>query len=452
MSLTIFDKIWENHYVQNDLIYIDLHLIHEVTSPQAFEGLRLHGRKVRRPDKSLATVDHNVPTDHPKTVEDIKNLLSRKQVEKLEANCKEAGIPLFSVDSDKRGIVHMIGPELGLTQPGMTIVCGDSHTSTHGAFGALAFGIGTSEVEHVLATQTLLSKKLKQMRIHYTNPERRHPDTTAKDYILYTIGKLGASGMSGYLVEYAGEGIEALSMEERMTICNMSIEGGAKAGIVSPDNKTINWFKQTPQGKISKEKQAEWLAFRTDKTAEFDKEIVIDIADIKPQITWGTTPAMVESFDKGVPEPRDASEGRALAYMGLIPGQKFSEIQIDEVFLGSCTNSRISDLRLAAFEIKEILKNNPNQKVAVKSRVVPGSELVRRLAETEGIDKIFKQVGFEWASAGCSSCLGMMDSLGKVRVASTSNRNFEGRQGKGTQTHLLSPRMLARAAMKGTLA
>jgi 3-isopropylmalate/(R)-2-methylmalate dehydratase large subunit len=440
----IFEKIIASHQINDDLIYIDLHLVHEVTSPQAFEGLKIAGRTVRRPDKTLATVDHNVSTNHPITIEDIKNALSRKQVQVLEDNCKEHDIPIHSIGSDQRGIVHMIGPELGLTQPGTTIVCGDSHTSTHGAFGALAFGIGTSEVEHVLATQTLLFKKPLTMKINFTG--ELHEMATAKDLILFTIGKLGASGMTGYLVEYAGPAITALSMEERLTVCNMSIEGGAKAGIISPDHKTIDYLKDKIT--FNQEQVEKWLEFASDENADYDRTIEIDVSQVKPMVTWGTTPAMVVAADQDVPEPENSGHQRALEYMQLVPGTKLTEIDVEEVFIGSCTNSRISDLR----EVAKVIKSYPETKVKVKSRIVPGSETVRRQAEAEGLDEIFISAGFEWASSGCSSCLGMADALGKVRVASTSNRNFEGRQGKGTMTHLMSPRMAAQAALTGKLA
>ena len=451
---TLFDKIWKRHEVADGLIYIDLHLVHEVTSPQAFDGLRLAGRKVRRPDRTLATADHNVPTDDTPVARMIRDELSRKQVEKLESNCEEFGVPLYSLGSDRRGIVHVIGPELGVTQPGMTIVCGDSHTSTHGAFGALAFGIGTSEVEHVLATQTLVQKRPKTMRINYTGelPE----GVGAKDMILATIGRLGTGGMTGHVVEYAGEAVRALSMEGRMTMCNMTIEGGGRAGMIAPDETTFAYVEGKPGAPAGAEWEAavaSWSELRTDEGATFDEEVEIDASSLSPMITWGTTPGMVTEVASAVPDP-DAVDGpvdsetaqRALTYMALEPGTPMTEIALDRVFIGSCTNSRIEDLRAAADFVS-------GRKVAdsVRAMVVPGSEQVRRQAEEEGLDAVFRDAGFEWRASGCSMCLGMNPDIliEGERCASTSNRNFEGRQGKGGRTHLVSPQMAAAAAVEG---
>jgi 3-isopropylmalate/(R)-2-methylmalate dehydratase large subunit len=449
---TMFDKIWTAHEVSEGLIYIDLHLVHEVTSPQAFEGLRLADRKVRRPDRTLATADHNVPTDDTPVARMIADELSRKQVEKLEANCEEFGVPLYSLGSNRRGIVHVIGPELGVTQPGMTIVCGDSHTSTHGAFGALAFGIGTSEVEHVLATQTLIQKRPKTMRINYTGDLA--PGVSAKDLILATIGRLGTGGMAGYAVEYAGETIRGLSMEGRMTVCNMTIEGGGRAGMIAPDDTTFEWAKGRPGAPEDFEAAvARWRELPTDEGATFDTEIDIDASSISPMVTWGTTPGMVTEVAAAVPDPggmdspadRESAK-RALTYMALEPGTPITEIALDRIFIGSCTNSRIEDLRIAAGVVE-------GRKVAdsVRAMVVPGSEQVRAQAEEEGLDEVFRSAGFEWRASGCSMCLGMNpDTLIEgERCASTSNRNFEGRQGKGGRTHLVSPRMAAAAAIEG---
>jgi len=444
MAATLFEKIWANHEINPELIYIDLHLLHEVTSAQAFEGLRLAGRRPRRPEKSLATVDHNLPTNHPRSIADILDPLSRKQVETLEANCREYGIPLLSIDSGQRGIVHMIGPELGLTQPGMTIVCGDSHTSSHGALGALAYGIGTSEVEHVLATQTLVARKMPTMRINYLG--RRRQGTTAKDCILYTIGELGSDGMSGHFVEYAGPVIAQMSIEERLTICNMSIEAGARAGAVSPDQTTVDYLRERIP--VDEETAARWIALASDPDAEFASELTIEVDEITPMVTWGTTPSQVLPVSGIIPEPSNESEQRAIEYMGLEPGQALTSLKIDEVFIGSCTNGRLSDLREAAAIVRgeQVAKS-------VRARVVPGSETVRRHAEAEGLDQVFIAAGFEWRSAGCSSCLGMADPIAAGRrVASTSNRNFEGRQGRGARSHLMSPAMAALAAIRGRLA
>ncbi|HEU5254231.1 MAG TPA: 3-isopropylmalate dehydratase large subunit, partial [Solirubrobacterales bacterium] len=399
MPKTMFDKIWEAHEVSPGLIYIDLHMVHEVTSPQAFDGLRLAGRKVRRPDKTLATADHNTPTDGTMAARLIADQLSRVQVETLERNCEEFGVPIYSLGSDRQGIVHVIGPELGVTQPGMTIVCGDSHTSTHGAFGALAFGIGTSEVEHVLATQCLVQKRPKTMRINYTG-ELRH-GVTPKDLILATIGRLGTGGMAGYAVEYAGPAIEALSMPGRMTICNMTIEGGGRAGMIAPDDTTFEWVRgRTAAPQDFDAAVAGWRELRTDDGASFDKEIDVDASALSPLVTWGTTPAMVVPVTDAVPEPQGDGDERALKYMGLEAGTPIGEIKLDRVFIGSCTNSRIGDLRAAADMIK-------GRKVAsnVDAMVVPGSQQVRLQAEREGLDEVFRAAGFDWRSAGCSMCL-----------------------------------------------
>ena len=449
---TLFDKIWSAHEVAEGLIYIDLHLVHEVTSPQAFEGLRLAGRKVRRPDRTLATADHNVPTDDTPVARMIADELSRKQVETLEANCEEFGVPLYSLGSNRRGIVHVIGPELGVTQPGMTIVCGDSHTSTHGAFGALAFGIGTSEVEHVLATQTLGQKRPKTMRINYSG--ELGEGVSAKDLILATIGRLGTGGMTGYAVEYAGETIRGLTMEGRMTICNMTIEGGGRAGMIAPDETTFEWVRGRPGAPEDFEAAlARWRELPTDEAASFDTEIEIDSASISPMVTWGTTPGMVTEVAAAVPDPEQMespadkeSAERALTYMDLEPGTPITEIALDRVFIGSCTNSRIEDLRLAASVVD-------GRKVAdtVRAMVVPGSEQVRAQAEEEGLHEVFRSAGFEWRASGCSSCAAMNGDIvpAGMRCASSSNRNFEGRQGKGGRTHLVSPRMAAAAAIEG---
>jgi 3-isopropylmalate/(R)-2-methylmalate dehydratase large subunit len=442
---TLFDKIWAAHEVAPGLIFIDLHLVHEVTSPQAFDGLRLAGRTVRRPDRTLATADHNVPTDGTSVVARIRDELSRVQVETLERNCAEFGVPLFSIGSANQGIVHVIGPELGVTQPGMTIVCGDSHTATHGAFGALAFGIGTSEVEHVLATQTLAQPKPKSMRINYTG--ELGFGVTAKDLILGTIGQIGTGGAAGHVVEYAGPAIEALSMEGRMTICNMTIEGGGRAGMVAPDETTFEWMRGRPAAPADIEAAIEsWRELRTDDAATFDREITVDASALSPLVSWGTNPGQVVAVTDTVPEPASETDERALTYMALEPGTPITEIPLDRVFIGSCTNSRIGDLRAAA----EVIRGRT---VAshVNAMVVPGSERVRAQAEQEGLDEIFRAAGFDWRTAGCSMCLGMNpDTLSPgERCASTSNRNFEGRQGRGGRTHLLSPQMAAAAAIEG---
>jgi 3-isopropylmalate/(R)-2-methylmalate dehydratase large subunit len=445
MAKTLFDKIWAAHEVAEGLIYIDLHLVHEVTSPQAFDGLRLAGRPVRRPERTIATADHNVPTDGTPVARMIADELSRKQVETLERNCEEFGIPVYSVGSERQGIVHVIGPELGVTQPGMTIVCGDSHTSTHGAFGALAFGIGTSEVEHVLATQTLGQRRPKTMRINYSG-ELGH-GVFAKDLILATIGRLGTGGMVGHAVEYAGETIRGLTMENRMTICNMTIEGGGRAGMIAPDETTFEWIEGRPGAPEDFEAAvAAWREFPTEDGASFDTEVEIDAASISPMVTWGTTPGQVVEVTGAVPEPSTEPEERALRYMDLEPGRAMQEIELDRVFIGSCTNSRIQDLREAASMVK-----GRTVASSVKAMVVPGSAQVKAQAEAEGLDEVFRAAGFDWRSAGCSMCLGMNPDILSPgeRCASTSNRNFEGRQGKGGRTHLVSPRMAAAAAIEG---
>jgi len=459
MSKTLYDKIWENHLVneQEDgtcLIYVDRHLVHEVTSPQAFEGLRLNNRKVRRPELTLAVPDHNVPTtDRSKGIDDEQ---SRIQVETLRNNCKEFGVKLFDVNDKRQGIVHIIGPEQGFTQPGTVIVCGDSHTATHGAFGALAFGIGTSEVEHVLATQTLIQKKSKNLRINVIGSLPK--GVTAKDVILKIIGTIGTAGGTGYVIEFAGEIIKGLSMEERMTVCNMTIEAGARAGLIAPDEKTFKYLK----GKKMSPKGDDWnkavnfmKSLYSDDGCKFDKEINIDGSEIEPLVTWGTSPQDVSPITGVVPDPekeknadRKMAMKRSLEYMGLEANTKISEIKIDKIFIGSCTNGRIEDLRVAA----DLLKG---KKVAgnVSAMVVPGSGLVKAQAEEEGLDKIFINAGFEWREPGCSMCLGMNpDQLKpKERCASTSNRNFEGRQGRGGRTHLVSPGMAIAAAVTGRL-
>jgi len=443
MQRTLFDKIWDAHEVAESLLYIDLHLVHEVTSPQAFESLRLAGRRVRRPDRTLATADHNVPTDGSTTAAHIRDRLSRIQVETLERNCRDFGVPLYSIGSQRQGIVHVIGPELGVTQAGMTIVCGDSHTSTHGAFGALAFGIGTSEVEHVLATQTLQQRKPRSMRILYQG--QLGYGVTAKDLILGTIGRIGVDGGVGHVIEYAGPAIEGLSMEGRMTICNMTIEGGGRAGMIAPDDTSFAWIEGRPAAPDPPPLD-EWRALRTDPGAEFDREVVIDASELSPQVTWGTTPGMVVEVTGTVPEPRGEGEERALEYMALTPGTAMEDIHLDRVFIGSCTNSRIGDLREAA----EVVRG---RRVApdVSAMVVPGSQQVKAQAEAEGLDEVFRAAGFDWRSAGCSMCLGMNPDIAAPgeRVASTSNRNFEGRQGRGARSHLVSPKMAAAAAVEG---
>jgi 3-isopropylmalate/(R)-2-methylmalate dehydratase large subunit len=459
MSKTLYDKIWEDHMVHQqgdgtELLYVDRHLIHEVTSPQAFEGLRINKRKVRRPELTLAVADHNVPTSDRS--EGIADEESKIQVDTLRNNCKEFSIELFDMNDKRQGIVHIIGPEQGFTQPGTVVVCGDSHTATHGAFGALAFGIGTSEVEHVLSTQTLIQKKSKNLRI---NVNGKLPiGVTAKDVILKIIGTIGTAGGTGYVIEFAGEVIRNLSMEERMTVCNMTIEAGARAGLIAPDQKTFNYLKgkpKSPKGDNWENALAFWKTLYSDKDAKFDKELNINGNDIEPLVTWGTSPQDVASITSNVPDPENEKDKerkvamyRSLEYMGLKPNVKISDIKIDIVFIGSCTNGRIEDLRNAAKIIK-------GKKVAktVSAMVVPGSGLVKIQAEQEGLDKIFIEAGFDWREPGCSMCLAMnSDKLNpKERCASTSNRNFEGRQGRGGRTHLVSPAMAAAAAIDGCL-
>jgi 3-isopropylmalate/(R)-2-methylmalate dehydratase large subunit len=445
VSATLFDKIWEPHEVAPGLLYVDLHMVHEVTSPQAFEGLRLAGRSVRRPDRTLATADHNVPTDGTPVAARIRDHLSRTQVETLERNCAQFGVPVYSLGSERQGIVHVIGPELGITQPGMTIVCGDSHTATHGAFGALAFGIGTSEVEHVLATQCMVQAKPRSMRIRYEGSLGH--GVTAKDLILGTIGQMGVDGAAGHVVEYAGPAVEALSMEGRMTICNMTIEGGGRAGMVAPDDTTFAWIQGRPGAPRAFEAAVEeWGRLRTDPGASFDREVVVDAAALSPMVTWGTTPGMVVPVTGRVPEPSSPQDRRALEYMALEPGTPMQEIPLERVFIGSCTNSRIGDLRAAAGVVE-------GRKVSgdVYAMVVPGSQQVKAQAEAEGLDRVFRAAGFDWRGAGCSMCLGMNPDVAAPgeRVASTSNRNFEGRQGRGARSHLVSPQMAAAAAVEG---
>jgi 3-isopropylmalate/(R)-2-methylmalate dehydratase large subunit len=445
---TLFEKIWDAHVVGERLLYVDLHLVHEVTSPQAFAGLRLAGRRVRRPDLTVATMDHNVPT----TAGPVEDPLARGQLEALQRNCEEFGVRLFATGSGREGIVHVIGPELGVTQPGMTIVCGDSHTSTHGAFGALAFGIGTSEVEHVLATQTLPQATPRSMQVRFdgTLPF----GLTAKDLALGAIGKLGVSGGVGHVLEYAGSAVEALSMEGRMTVCNMSIEAGARAGLVAPDDTTFAYLEGRPGVPADWEDALDrWRALRTDDGASFDRLVEIDVSALKPQVTWGTNPAMVVPIDGVVPDPASFADPdeqiaveRALRYMDLAPGMPLVDVRIDKVFIGSCTNGRIEDLRAAAQ-----VASGRRVAAGVQAIVVPGSAQVKRQAEEEGLDRVFQRAGFEWRRAGCSMCLGMNPDIlaPGERCASTSNRNFEGRQGAGGRTHLLSPAMAAAAAVTG---
>ncbi len=454
MAKTLFDRIWESHVVHEEdgepaLLYVDLHLIHEVTSPQAFDGLRLAGRGVRRPDLSLATMDHNVPTGDGPADE-----LSQAQLEALRVNCAEFGVPLYATGSGREGIVHVIGPELGLTQPGMTIVCGDSHTSTHGAFGALAFGVGTSEVEHVMATQCLPRLRPKTMRILYRG--ELPLGITPKDVILGTIGRIGVDGAVGHVLEYAGDAIRSLSMEGRLTICNMSIEAGARAGMIAPDDTTFAYLEgrpAAPTGAGWEQALDRWREFRTDEDAVFDREVEIDVTELEPQVTWGTNPGMVVPVGAAVPDPADfddpderAAVERALTYMALEPGTPLRDVHVDRVFIGSCTNARIEDLRQAA-AVAAGRRVSPN----VRAMVVPGSATVKRQAEEEGLDRVLEEAGFEWRRAGCSMCLGMNPDIlaPGERCASTSNRNFEGRQGKGGRTHLVSPAMAAAAAIAG---
>ncbi len=457
---TLYQKIWDDHVVQQSddgtcLIYIDRHLVHEVTSPQAFEGLRMARRPVRKPENTLAVMDHNVPTtDRSLPIEEED---SRIQIETLRDNCEEFGVQLFDLKDKRQGIVHIIGPEQGFTQPGMTIVCGDSHTSTHGAFGALAFGIGTSEVEHVLATQTLIQKPAKNMRI--TVNGELPAGVTAKDMILAIIGEIGTAGGTGHVIEYAGDAVQSLSMEGRMTICNMSIEGGARAGLVAPDETTFNYLKarpMAPQGENWDKAVAYWKTLFSDEGAQYDKEIVLDAADITPTVTWGTTPEDVISITGSVPAPEDFDDPnkqnsvkRMLEYMGLESGTKMTDIMVDKIFIGSCTNARIEDLR----EVAKIAKGKKVAANIIEAMVVPGSGLVKAMAEEEGIADILIEAGFDWREPGCSMCLGMNPDQLKPgeRCASTSNRNFEGRQGRGGRTHLLSPAMAAAAAITGKL-
>ena len=453
---TLFEKIWNAHLVaqpegRSPILYIDLHLVHEVTSPQAFDGLRVAGRKVRQPSRTVATVDHNIPTEPRGTP--ITDLIAAKQIAALQANCKEFGVPLFDMDSPDQGIVHVIGPELGLTQPGMTIVCGDSHTSTHGAFGSLAFGIGTSEVEHVLATQCLAQQKPKTMKIEMRG--RLAEGVTAKDVALGIIGQIGTDGATGHVIEYAGDAVRGLSMEGRMTLCNMSIEAGARAGMVAPDATTFDYVRGkrfAPRGAAWESAVEYWRSLPTDEGAEFDKVIEMDAGQLSPFVTWGTNPGMVAPVTGRVPELGSVREGDrpstelALQYMGLEPGKRIEEIEIDRVFIGSCTNSRIEDLRAAA----RVAKGH-HVSGKIRAMVVPGSQTVKRAAEQEGLHQIFMDAGFEWRESGCSMCLGMNPDILQPgeRCASTSNRNFEGRQGRGGRTHLVSPMMAAAAAIAG---
>ena len=454
---TLFEKVWEQHVVRReagrpDLIYIDLHLVHEVTSPQAFAGLTAAGRTVRRPERTLATVDHNVPTTSRSLP--LADPVATRQITTLRENASAHGITLYDMGDERQGIVHVIGPELGATQPGMTIVCGDSHTSTHGAFGALAFGIGTSQVEHVLATQCLLMERPRSMEIRFRG--RLGPGITAKDLILFTIGRIGVAGGAGHVLEYRGEAIRELSMEGRMTVCNMSIEAGARAGMVAPDATTFSYLRgrpRAPGGDAFDAAVARWSTLATDPGARFDQVVEIDLAGLEPQVTWGTNPGMVVPISGRVPDParlpdpesRDAAE-RALSYMGLDPGTPIQDIELDRVFVGSCTNSRIEDLREAA-RVARGRKVSPR----VQALVVPGSTAVKAMAEAEGLDRVFRDAGFEWRESGCSMCLGMNDDIAAPgeRCASTSNRNFEGRQGRGARTHLVSPAMAAAAAVAG---
>ncbi|MBI1275482.1 3-isopropylmalate dehydratase large subunit [bacterium] len=454
---TLFDKIWQDHLVrvQEDgtaLIYIDRHLVHEVTSPQAFEGLRLAGRNVRRPGATQAVADHNIPTEN--RAKGIRVEDSRIQVETLERNCSSFGVPYFALTDKRQGIVHIIGPEQGLTLPGMTIVCGDSHTSTHGAFGALAFGIGTSEVEHVLATQTLLQKPAKNMRV--TVNGKLPLGVTAKDIALAIIGKLGTAGGTGYVIEYAGEAIQSLSMEGRMTVCNMSIEAGARAGLIAPDETTFTYLKgrpKAPKGDHWEQAVAYWKTLPSDAGAKYDHELTLNAADIAPIVTWGTSPQDVAAITDKVPAPEQFDDSsrrdavaRSLDYMGLKPGTKLTEVGIDKVFIGSCTNGRIEDLREVA-----VIARGRHVAPNVHAMIVPGSGLVKEQAEAEGLDKVFTEAGFDWREPGCSMCLAMNEDKLKPgeRCASTSNRNFEGRQGRGGRTHLVSPAMAAAAAIAG---
>ncbi len=457
MGKTLFEKIWDRHLVASidestNLVFIDLHLVHEVTSPQAFDSLRLAGRKVKHPEMTLATVDHGVPTSN--RLLGIKDPLSKIQIEALENNCEEFGVTLFGINDPRQGIVHVIGPEQGITQPGMTIVCGDSHTATHGAFGALAFGIGTSEVEHVLATQTLAMEKPKTMKVEVIGDVSE--GVGPKDIILGIIRKIGTGGGAGHVVEYVGDVIQNMSMENRMTICNMSIEGGARAGMIAPDEVTFNYLKEknyAPKGSDWDDAIAEWRNLYSDEDAEFDKVVTINADELEPSISWGTNPSQVIFINDTIPHPDDFNEesekeaaSRALEYMDLKPGEKINEIQLDRVFIGSCTNGRIEDLREAA----EVVKGKKVSET-IGAMIVPGSTLVKKQAEEEGLDKIFIEAGFDWREAGCSMCLGMNPDILSPgeRCASTSNRNYEGRQGAGGRTHLVSPKMAAAAALYG---
>ena len=454
---TLFEKIWDKHLIasidaETNLLFIDMHLVHEVTSPQAFDSLRISNRKVKFPELTLATVDHGVPTSNRAL--GIKDPLSKKQIDALEDNCKEFGVTIYGVNDPRQGIVHVIGPEQGITQPGMTIVCGDSHTATHGAFGALAFGIGTSEVEHVLATQTLAMNKPKTMKVEVVG--ELNETITPKDVILGIIRKIGTGGGAGHVIEYSGDAIKKMSMENRMTICNMSIEGGARAGMIAPDEITYEYLKNknfAPKNDDWDKAINEWKELYSDDDAEFDKTIKINVSDLKPSISWGTNPSQVIFIDEVIPSPdsfqneadKEAAE-RALEYMDLKPGQKFDDISLDRVFIGSCTNGRLEDLRAAAkvIEGKKVHEN-------INAMVVPGSTLVKKQAEEEGLDEIFINAGFDWREAGCSMCLGMNPDILQPgeRCASTSNRNYEGRQGVGGRTHLVSPQMAAAAAING---
>ncbi|NOU95357.1 3-isopropylmalate dehydratase large subunit [Paenibacillus sp. LMG 31456] len=456
MAKTLFEKIWDNHVIHQEegkpsIIYIDLQLVHEVTSPQAFEGLRLSGRKVRRPDLTFATMDHNVPT---KDRFNITDPISKQQIDTLSQNCKDFGVKLFDLDNIDQGVVHVMGPEIGLTHPGKTIVCGDSHTSTHGAFGALAFGIGTSEVEHVMATQCLQQSKAKTLEVRIIGS--LNPGITAKDLILGVIGKYGTDFATGYVIEYTGEAIRNLSMEERMTVCNMSIEGGARAGLIAPDEKTFEYLRgreYVPQGEAFDQAVVEWTKLITDEGAQFDRVVEFDASTLIPQVTWGTSPGMGADITSLVPDPknftteneRKAAE-KAIEYMGLTPGTPMTDLSVDYVFIGSCTNGRIEDLRAAA-----AVAQGHKVSSSLTAIVVPGSGRVKIQAEKEGLDQIFIEAGFEWRDAGCSMCLAMNPDVLKPgqRCASTSNRNFEGRQGRDGRTHLVSPAMAAAAAIKG---
>jgi 3-isopropylmalate/(R)-2-methylmalate dehydratase large subunit len=457
MTKTLFEKIWERHLVASldestNLVFIDLHLVHEVTSPQAFDSLRIAGRSVKHPELTLATVDHGVPTSN--RVLGIKDPLSKIQIDALENNCKEFGVTLFGINDPRQGIVHVIGPEQGITQPGMTIVCGDSHTATHGAFGALAFGIGTSEVEHVLATQTLAMEKPKTMKVEVIG--KLSKGVGPKDLILGIIRKIGTGGGAGHVIEYVGDAIKEMSMENRMTICNMSIEGGARAGMIAPDETTFNYLKNrnyAPKDADWEDAISEWSELYSDPNASFDKTILIDASEIEPSVSWGTNPSQIIFVNDVIPNPDEfenesekEAAARALDYMDLKPGQKINEILLDRVFIGSCTNGRIEDLRAAAkvVEGKKVAEN-------IEAMVVPGSTLVKKQAEEEGLDKIFIEAGFDWREAGCSMCLGMNPDILQPgeRCASTSNRNYEGRQGAGGRTHLVSPIMAAAAALHG---